>query len=224
VTGSTNALRLPGPLVLVPGREFAAKFAAARQQYPHLPEPGTLLQELNRLTTLGGVPAGLETRQGRQWLRVYTSRASVGLYPSSRNDAWVIAFMDPIRLRDHGVLSRGVSRGVLRLAPQTWHYQAVLAQLPPGYRTFQPEIERAWRMVGQATAPHTAEPATPARYGQFCDDLYDVIEAGRQIDAAKQRQAPPIRTCCSCWDRPVPARPAPSWRLPVPAPRAVSEF
>jgi hypothetical protein len=186
----TASIRLPAAIMLVPGRNLAVKLVETQKRYPHLPELAVVIGELNRLNAAGGVPIRFDnTRQGNRWFRLYTARASIGARQSNQDDAWVIEFVEPLRLRDHAILATDL----LRVTAPAWRYHPALTQIPPGYRTFRTQLEHAWAtsQTGNGTPAPTA-PAGPTKYDSFCDDLDVVIEAGRQIDAEKQRQVQPI--------------------------------
>lgn len=172
---NAEIVRVPARIALVPGLKLPERFARAHRENPYLPDPVRFVQELDRLNASDGVPVSVDERGN--WIRLYAERSCAGVHASSRGDALVIEFIEPMRLDNHGRLAR--SR--LRVASLGWAFFPELRQVYPGYTAADPEIRRTWKRLN--VPQHI--PENPARYGAFCDALDRVIEAARQIEAER---------------------------------------
>ncbi|MEN3615797.1 AAA domain-containing protein [Plantactinospora sp. ZYX-F-223] len=181
---------MSAPIALVPGRNFATRYAEARQQHPYLPDLMAFTVELNQLNGTGGVPVTVdEPRRGSRapWIRFYAQRCCVGVRASSRADAFVVEFIEPLNLRGHQRLGR--SR--VRLAPRAWTYAPLLNGVPAGCQAPDAAIRRLWQEQHDQAGPPTV-PRRPARYDAFCDALETVVEGARQIELAQQQARPSL--------------------------------
>ena len=169
---SPEVLDVPVPVALVPGLKLPQRFGVARREYPYLPEPPTLIHELNRLNAGAGVPVSVD--DDKPWIRLYVERACIAVRVSGHGDAFSIEFIEPMRLSNHGRLARSS----LRLRTAAWSYFPEL-RLVPGYPAPDREVREAWRRL---QTPQSKASAAPARHGAFCDALDKVIEAARQIE------------------------------------------
>ncbi|MFI5955204.1 AAA domain-containing protein [Cryptosporangium sp. NPDC051539] len=176
-----TSLTLSARLALVPSVTYAQKRRATEAAGHVLPGDAEIAWELNRLNADGGVPLSRDDRG----IRVYLRRHVCGLFPSARGDAWMLTFVAPLGLRDYKDLGRGVLR--VRTAPG-WIYCPTLPAVPSGCRNSDDELRRAWAARASGRSPA----ARPAHHDQFCDMLEAVIEAGQQLEEARQNAEAPI--------------------------------
>jgi hypothetical protein len=178
-----NRTALTAPIALTPSKQFAVKLGEARAQHPYLLDLPPLVAALNRLTAAGGVPVTLDNPKpdGTSSMRLYVGRCMLGLYPTRRGDAYYASFVQPMTLDNHARLARRR----LTLAPPRWIYAPTLQQVPPGCSAHIEQIRQAWQRLDRRTdAPVQRR---PAHHDMLCDDLDTVIEASRQIEAARRQ-------------------------------------
>ncbi|GAA3246688.1 DEAD/DEAH box helicase [Dactylosporangium siamense] len=180
-------VRLPGPLALVPSQ------GAMRRLGHDLPDPVTLAAELTRLSQRDGLPARIDESRSRPSLAVYTDSCVLWLGLTQNGDAYRINGAAPKGLKDHASLVKGAL--LLRTGAAWWALPDVAdvarmrRERGMTFDTSFSQLLAAWR-AGLAVA--ASPPANPA-HTRFLDVLTEVVEAGREIDAAKLRDAEPLR-------------------------------
>ncbi|WP_329428900.1 AAA domain-containing protein [Streptosporangium sp. NBC_01495] len=166
------------PVAVVPSRKVYDQLA------PHS-QPERLIAEMSHLAAVGALPARVEEDRGR--LAVYTDRYVAWLYVSQRGDAYSLGHASPRTFKDEERLVRGAM--TLRCAAG-WHAFHQLRDVPRETMSAHwPLLLNAWAAVGR---PEDARPKLPPRHTSYLDLMARVVEAGRDIEVARQHQAPPL--------------------------------
>ncbi|GIJ49950.1 hypothetical protein Val02_68360 [Virgisporangium aliadipatigenens] len=166
-------LRLPGPLALVPAtRRAAAQF--------ELPDLSTLVRDFGAV-----VPATFDGGE----LHLHTRRHRVVVRPDVGQRAYLVESVEPLRLRDHGRLSRGA----LMVSVPGWRAYADATAVPAEHHTYHAELAAAWQRL-VADPPGLEATRRPQRHDDLCDVLDAVIEADRQLDLVRLGVGSPRRS------------------------------
>jgi hypothetical protein len=183
--GAPTVLRPAAPIALTPGANFPGRYEETRRRFPYLPEMGPLADQLAHLSQVGGgVPVSVD--DGRtDWIRFYVDRCCVAVRPTRFGDAFSIAFIEPLNLRNHERLAG--SR--LRITPPAWFYSPMLNAVPRGCQAPDAAIRRAWR-ESRPAAP--SKPSPNRRHEAFCDALELVVEGARRIELARDKAQLPL--------------------------------
>ncbi|MFF0247669.1 DEAD/DEAH box helicase [Streptosporangium sandarakinum] len=174
---TTVPVFLPGPVAVVPSEKVHASLA------PRL-HPGQLIQEMERLSRIGALPALLE--EERKCLVVHVDTHVARLYLSRREDAYVLGSARP---RGFGQEERLLRGSLLLGCSAGWRGFHRLRDVPQGMSAHWGLLRRAWSDVSRS-APE--RPSLPRHHTDHLDLMDRVIEAGRDIEVARQREAPPI--------------------------------
>jgi len=153
-----------------------------KQRYPYLPDPNSMLVDLQELNYQGGVPAIVtKNRDGKNQLLLYTFSYYLALYESSHRDGYTIAYLDSLSLREHERLSKGA----LWIQAQAWCLHQELKLIPQGNSNFWDAIHQAWRTFEtqsqQAHAQNEQEGLTHT-YERYLDTIDDLIEVTCQLE------------------------------------------
>jgi AAA domain len=182
---SSRIVKLPGHLVLVPGKSLAGNLSRARRDHPHLPAGlDQVEQDLGAMTAESGVPATVsEPRQAGQGrsLRVYGRTYVLRLFPTDRGGGYIIAAITPLRLSDHHQLAEAC----LKLRPAGWETRFELRQIPAGASAHWGTIVDAWAdcVADRSTSGYGAAGLAGLTPGHtaFLDTLDRLIDATQQI-------------------------------------------
>jgi ATP-dependent RNA/DNA helicase IGHMBP2 len=181
---SSRIVKLPGHLVLVPGKSLAGNLSSARRS-PHLPAGlDQVKRDLDAMTAESGVPATVsEPRQagkGRSLL-VYGRTYVLRLFPTDRGGGYIIAAITPLRLTDHHRLAEAC----LKLRPAGWETRFELRQIPAGASAHWGTIVAAWAdcVADRSTSGYGAAGLARLNPGHtaFLDTLDRLIDATQQI-------------------------------------------
>jgi hypothetical protein len=187
--GGTTATRsrtvqLPGPLALVPSESLRQKLASERARHPYLPDFDAMVRQLNELHA-DGVPARVEATRGQHRLLVYGPNWVAALFPTRFDDAYLIAALMPLGVRDHDRLANGA----VWLRPAQWLLFADLRSLKHDrFQSYWAEISSAWSDL--LSEPATATAGLFAHHASSLELLDQVIEADKAIELARHRAAP----------------------------------
>lgn len=168
---------LPGPVAVIPSEKVRSKLA------PHL-RPIQLIEEMTRLSRMGALPARLEENPER--LVVYTDTHVTWLFVTRRGDAYSLGAAFPRGFREE---ERLLSGALLLNCSAGWQGFHQLRDVPDGMSAHWPLLRRAWDGVGSA---EPERPPLPPHHTAYLDRMAQVIEAGREIEVARQREAPPV--------------------------------
>ncbi|MEU6743553.1 DEAD/DEAH box helicase [Streptosporangium sandarakinum] len=174
---TTVPVFLPGPVAVVPSEKVHDSLA------PRL-HPGRLIQEMERLSRIGALPALLE--EERKCLVVHVDTHVARLYLSRREDAYVLGSARP---RGFGQEERLLRGSLLLGCSAGWRGFHRLRDVPQGMSAHWGLLRRAWSDVSRS-APE--RPPLPRHHTDHLDLMDRVIEAGRDIEVARQREAPLI--------------------------------
>ncbi|GAA1005862.1 hypothetical protein Aple_040220 [Acrocarpospora pleiomorpha] len=172
---TTVPVLLSTAVAVVPSQKIYAKLGPALH-------PLALIEEMSSLARLGTLPARLD--DGR--LVVYTSRHVAWLYPSNRGDAYSLGSAVPRTFRDE---ERLVAAALLIRCQYGWQAFQHVRDVRLGMSAHWDLLMRAW---AQAEAPVTARSQLPPSHARYLDLMSRVIEAGRDIEVAKQHGAEPL--------------------------------
>src|SRR6266567_916964 len=108
-----------GPIHIVLTGKVLQNLYEKKQRNPLLPDEGTILRHIQEMRRLGGIPAIVTSnREGKNQLLLYIPSYSYHLllYESPQGDAYTVAYVDTLYLREHERLSQGA----LLLQAQDW--------------------------------------------------------------------------------------------------------
>ncbi|MFC4529325.1 DEAD/DEAH box helicase [Sphaerisporangium dianthi] len=173
---TTVRVSLPGPVAVIPSQKVRDQLA------PQL-RPAHLVENINRLARAGALPARIEEK----YLAVYTDTHVAGLYVTPLGDAYRLGWAAPRGFRDEERLLRGA---LLLGCGAGWHEYHHVGDVPRGVMSSHMALLRqAWADVGSLRPP---PPRLPPEHTEYLDLMEQVIDAGRDIEVARQRAEPPI--------------------------------
>ncbi|MFC7380628.1 DEAD/DEAH box helicase [Sphaerisporangium rhizosphaerae] len=173
---TTVRVFLPGPVAVIPSQKVRDQLA------PRL-RPAHLVDNINALARAGALPARMEEKH----LAVYTDTHVVGLYVTELGDAYRLGWAAPRGFRDEERLLRGA---LLLGGAAGWHEYHQIRDVPRGVTSSHMALLRqAWADANRLQPP---PPRLPPRHTEYLDLMEQVIEAGRDIEVARQRAEPPI--------------------------------
>lgn len=176
---------LPGSIVLVPGRNLEGQVRHQARDHPGLPMDLKQL-EADLAARRDGVPTTFsEPRDGGdRSLLLYTRAYVVRLFLTTRRqDAYIIASVNPLRIRDHHRLAQGY----LLLRPARWQTVFEHRQIPPGSAGYWPQLTAEWRQLVEGGAAQRGAPSLTAVQTAFLDTLDELIDATQQITTTTPR-------------------------------------
>ncbi|MFF3326311.1 DEAD/DEAH box helicase [Streptomyces sp. NPDC002889] len=182
---------LPGPIILVPGASLEGHLRQKAQDHPGLPtDPLRLASDLKH--RVDGAPATFSEprRAGGDWsLLVHGGTYLVRLFLSKRHQgSYMIATVDPLRMRDHHRLSRGC----LLLRPTDWQVCYDLREVPQGSDAYWPRLIQEWQRIGDRRATERGAPALTAEQTEFLDTVDQLIDASETITTEAARSSEPF--------------------------------
>ncbi|MFF3444175.1 DEAD/DEAH box helicase [Streptosporangium sp. NPDC002721] len=172
-----SQVSLPGPIAVIPSEKVRSQLA------PHL-RPGQLIEAMTRLSRMGTLPARLEKDPDR--LVVYTDTHVAWLFVTRHGDAYNLGAAFPRGFREEERLLRGA---LLLKCSAGWQGFHQVRDVPDGMSAHWPLLRRAWSGVGSS---EPERPSLPRHHTAYLDRMAQVIEAGRDIEIARQREAPPV--------------------------------
>ena len=177
-----QSVTLRSSLVLVPGARLESQLLdlAHRDGFPQ--SPYDIASDLEELNAIGGVPVTLsEPRPGKDdWsVLLYTRRYLLRLFTTKFGDAYTIASIAPLRLRDH----QRLAQGYLLASAAGWWVVSAPEEIPKGADSGWDALVDGWDALtaSLATAPRPNE-----RQDAFLDTLGDVIDATERITTAAE--------------------------------------
>ena len=177
-------LQLRFSLVLVAGSgNFQSQLdeLASREGFPR--SPYEIEAQLNALTAAGGVPVTLdEPLPGKtDWsVLAHTRRYVIRLFLTGKyQDAYSIASIFPLRLRDH----QRLATGYLLMRPARWLVVNSVREIPPGTDPGWGALTSGWTALAASMA--TTAPPTD-KQNSFLGTLGEVIDATERITMATE--------------------------------------
>lgn len=167
-------------LVLVSGMRLESQLLdlARRAGFPR--SPYDVARDLDELNAAGGVPVTLsEPRPGSDdWSALlHTRRYLLRLFTTKYGDAYTIASITPLRLRDH----QRLAQGYLLARPPRWHLVPSPEDIPRGTDSGWSTLVAGWDAL-TASLAMTARPTK--RQDAFLRTLSGVIDATESITTA----------------------------------------
>jgi hypothetical protein len=177
-------LQLRFSLVLVAGSgNFQSQLdaLASREGFPQ--SPYEIEAHLNALTAAGGVPVTLdEPLSGKtDWsVLAHTRRYVIRLFLTGKyQDAYSIASISPLRLRDH----QRLAEGYLLMRPARWVVVSSVREIPQGTDPGWGALTSGWAALAASMA--TTAPPTEEQ-NSFLGTLDEVIDATERITMATE--------------------------------------
>ena len=178
-----RSVLLQSPFVLVPGQRLQSQLLdlSRREGFPR--SPYDIASDLNTLNTAGGVPIALsEPQSGKtDWsVLLHTRRYLVRLFVTKKfGDAYTIASVAPLRLRDH----QRLAQGYLLTRPRDWRAVDSPQAIPQGSTSGWDTLVAEWRGL-MASLATTSQPTE--RQEAFLSTLGEVIDATERITTASE--------------------------------------
>ena len=194
---------LPGPITLVPGSTLEGKVRRQARDHPGLPvDPRQIESDLKARTD--GVPATFSEPRGSgggDWsLLIHAQTYVVRLFLTKKyRDAYTIAAINPLRIRDHHRLAQGC----LLLRPTNWQVVFDTPQIPRRSHAYWSRLVTEWEQLTEGLATQRGAPLLNARHTAFLDTLDQLIDATEKIttDAARSVRPFPYRDVTSTGER-----------------------
>ncbi|WP_086667343.1 DEAD/DEAH box helicase [Lentzea kentuckyensis] len=178
---------VPTTIHLVPSAKTDAQLRSRAQDHPGMPASlDHVIAELNQRRD--GVAATVSPSYkpgGDPSLLLYGRTWVLRLYPTRFRDGYVIASVDPLRIRDHHRLAQAC----LIIRPPSWHRVFEIRMLPQGASAHWERVLAGWQALNQEPAA-AAAPRNPAHTG-FLDTVATMIEANQQITMSEARREKP---------------------------------
>lgn len=173
---------LRSPLVLVPGSSLQSQLLdlASRQGFPQ--SPYSIASDLNALNAVGGIPVTLSgPLPGKSdWsLLLHTRRYLARLFVTKFGDAYTIASVAPLRLRDH----QRLAQGYLLTRPRDWRVADSPQGIPQGSASGWDALVAEWN---QLTASLATTSGPTEGQDAFLSMLGEVIDATQRITSASE--------------------------------------
>lgn len=177
-----RSVLLRSPFVLVPGQRLQSQLLdlSRREGFPQ--SPYDIASDLNILNAAGGVPVALsEPLAGKtDWsILLHTRRYLVRLFVTKFGDAYTIASVAPLRLRDH----QRLAQGYLLTRPRDWWAVDSPQAIPQGSTSGWDTLVAEWRLLTASLAT-TSQPTE--RQEAFLSTLGEVIDATERITTASE--------------------------------------
>lgn len=145
-----------------------------------------VIHQLSRLAATGALPVRLSQNRKGDWsVEAYTRYHMVRLFPTKYGDAYMIGAVDRITFRDQERLVRGAL--ILHCQPG-WELYPELRDVPKGMGAHWLALLHVWTSMAENRPTSTM----PHHHETFLDLLTKVVEASRDIETARQREAAPI--------------------------------
>src|SRR5258707_10127990 len=138
-------VQLPGALRIYISPKAAGSLQEKRLRYTYLPDPARLIDDLNKLSFHGGVPAILYQNPNKAdpELQLYTDRHYyLVLHLRSSQEGYNLGYIEPLGLREQ----ERMNKGVLLLRPPSWSY-CLDPRLLQGYHSYWQYITGAWQSL-----------------------------------------------------------------------------
>ncbi len=186
---SLNVVVLPTPIVLVPSVSLEGQVRRLARDHPGLPvDPRKLEADLNARTDGVATTFSEPRNGGGDWsLLVHTQTCVIRLFLRTKHqekkppDAYTIAAINPLRLRDHHMLAQGC----LLLRPTRWQVVFDPRQIPQGSDAGWSRLVAEWgKLTAELAAQRSASVLTAQQVG-FLDTLDQLIDATEKITLAE---------------------------------------
>jgi hypothetical protein len=175
-------------LVLVPGAKDLDQRLRQYHDRDGFPRsPYDIVRDLGQLSN--GVPVIMNPPKGDKsnWsLLVHTRHYVTRLFATRAGDAYSIASLSPLRLRDHERLAEGH----LLVRPRGWQAVNTLQEIPPSTSSGWPQLMSAWDALSADLAV-SAPPTAPQE--EYLSTLDAVIDATERITAGNEGERYPYR-------------------------------
>jgi hypothetical protein len=185
-----RAVFLPGPITLVPSTTLEGKIRRQARDHPGLPtHPGQIAGDLNARPD--GVPVTFSEPRGggSDWsVLVYTQAYMARLFLTPRRDAYTIAAVSPLRIRDHHRLADGY----LHVRAPQWRLVYDFRQIPPGSAAYWGQLVGEWRRLAEELAAEHGAPTVTEAQSAFLDTIDRVIDATEKIEMEEVLSHPAV--------------------------------
>jgi hypothetical protein len=195
-----RAVDLPAMITLVPSTKLENTLHRQAKDHPELPRGvGQVLADLTGRHD--GVPVTFrEPRQPQgDWsLGLHLGSYIVWLFQTRRQDAYTIAAISPLRLRDHDRLARGCL-----LVRAGWHVATDYRQIPADGASHWQKLQYHWQKLTAQLGDVRRVPVLSAQHTQYLETIDRLIDATHQIADEQEKARPtyPYRAVTSTGER-----------------------
>jgi hypothetical protein len=188
-------VNLAGDIVMIPGRSLDGQLRQLVADHRDVPaDIGTIQAELNGRRSVSVSVDRPRTAGGDPSLLIHGSAYVLRLYLRDRGDAYTIASVTPLRLRDHDRLARGC----LLLQHVGWRMAYTPMHIPHGSHGHWQRLLYEWEQLTDSMAVVGGAPALAPAHERFLDTVARVIDATEKITKAVERaQVFPYRKVAS---------------------------
>lgn len=179
-----RVVNLASEIVMLPGGSLDGQLRQLLADSRDVPvDIGQIQEDLNGRQAVS-VTVDQPRSPGRDpSLLVYGSTYVLRLYLRPRRDAYTIAAITPLRLRDHDRLARGC----LLLQRVRWRAVYVPARIPSGSNGFWPVLLHEWAQLAESLVMPGGVPALTPAHERFLDSVSRVIDATERITKETER-------------------------------------
>lgn len=182
---------LPTPIHLVPTKNTDAMMLSRVQAHPGMPATlDQLVADLNSRPDGVAATVGAPKQPGNDpSLLLYGSTCVIRLFPTNHRDGYLIASVDPLRIRDHHQLAQAC----LVIRPPRWHRVFTVRMLPAGASSHWERLLAEWQVVIHRPVADT--PVPNSAHTRYLDIVAALIDANQRItaDAARHERPYPYR-------------------------------
>jgi hypothetical protein len=180
-----RVVNVAGEIVMIPGRSLDEQLRRMVVDRARVAADITAIQaDLNsRQAVSVTVEQPRASRRGDASLLVHGSTYVMRLYLRDRGDAYTIASVTPLRLRDHDRLARGC----LLLTRVRWRMAYTPMEIPAGSHSHWQILLAEWGRLADGLAEAASAPALTAAHERFLDTMSRVIDETERITKETER-------------------------------------
>ena len=181
-----RVVALPTALYLVPSAKTDTMIRERVRDHPGMPASlDQIVAELNARSDGAAATFSPPRKTDGSWsLQVYGRTWILRLFPTNRNGGYMIASIDPLRVRDHHRLAQGC----LLVRPFSWQRVFEVRQLPPGADSQWNRLRAEWIQLSQEKVVREGgAPAVSLEHTRFLDTVDRLIDANEKITTAAAR-------------------------------------
>jgi hypothetical protein len=179
-----RVVNVAGEIVMIPGRSLDGQLRQLAVDRARVPVDITAIQaDLNSRQSVSVTVDQPRSASRDPSLLVYGSTYVMRLYLRERGDAYTIASVTPLRLRDHDRLARGC----LLLHRVGWRLAYTPMEIPAGSHSHWQTLLSEWGQLTDGLATAAGAPALTAAHEQFLDTVSRVIDETERIAKETER-------------------------------------
>lgn len=179
-----RVVAMVGEIVMLPGRNVDGQLRQLVAEERNVPgDIGRIQQDLNNRQSVSVTVDPPRSPGGDPSLLVHGSTYVLRLHLRQRGDAYTIAAVMPLRLRDHDRLARGC----LMLQRVRWRMVYTPVDIPRGSDSHWPDLLHEWGRLTDSLAVAAGSPTLTEVHERFLSTVARVIDATEEITKKTER-------------------------------------